>query len=211
MNRKPDPEPGPACCECVDHARRRSVGLLLATGLVAALADRHAAADEEKPEKKAEPEKAPPQPGDEFVFAKGASKGKTVAVADLATVGTLLEVWAKDPASGAVRSKSRLNRVLLLRLDPASLDEATAKRSAEGIVAYSGFCTHAGCFIENYRPEEKVIFCHCHSSMFDPATSAKVVGGPAKAPLAALPVRIGDGKPLVAGEFEGKLGVPKAT
>lgn len=155
------------------------------------------------------PTKMPPQSGDEFVFAKGERKGQTVTVADLSTDGTLLEVWAKDPTDGTVRSKSRLNRVLLLRLDPATLDEATAKRASEGIVAYSGFCTHAGCFVESYRPVEQVISCHCHGSMFDPAAGAKVVGGPARAPLAALPVKIADGRPVVAGEFQGKLGAPK--
>ena len=47
--------------------------------------------------------------------------------------------------------------------------------------------------------------------MFDPTASAKVVGGPAKQPLAGLPVKIADGKVVVAGEFEGKVGAPKPT
>jgi Rieske Fe-S protein len=205
MDRTAKPEAGPTQCGCVDQNRRRSVGLLLATGLTAVLPNRQGEAADPKPDR------APPQAGDEFVFAKGAKKGQTVTVADLADNGTLLEVWPKDPASDVVRSKSRLNRVLLLRLDPATLDPNTAKRAAEGIVAYSAFCTHAGCFIENYRPEEKVIFCHCHSSMFDPAASAKVTGGPAKTPLAGLPLKIADGKPVVAGAFQGKLGMPKTT
>jgi Rieske Fe-S protein len=97
-----------------------------------------------------------------------------------------------------------------LRLDQASLDEKTAARAAEGIVAYSGFCTHAGCFIEQYRPQEQAIFCHCHNSMFNPRANGKVIGGPAKAPLAGLPVKIDGDKLLVAGTFQGKLGVPKA-
>ena len=143
------------------------------------------------------------------MFAKGEKKGETVTVADLTQVGTIFECWAKDPANGTVRSGNRLNRILLMHLDPAALDEATTKRAAEGMVAYSGFCTHAGCFIENLRPEDDVIYCHCHGSMFDPKAGAKVVGGPAKGPLAGLPVKIVDGKLIVAGPFEGKLGIAK--
>lgn len=214
MDLSKDPDDIATCCcwtdlkksaNSIDHRKRESLGLLLASGLAAMFCGRGAEAAD------APPEKQPPQIGDEFVFAKGDKKGEVVTVADLANDGTILETWSKDPASGTVRSKSRLNRVLLLRLDPSSFDPTTAKRAAEGIVAYSGFCTHAGCFIENYRPEEKVIFCHCHSSMFDPADNGKVVGGPAKAPLAALPLKISDGKPVVAGSFEGKLGAPKQS
>jgi Rieske Fe-S protein len=176
----------------------------LATGLAAVLPERGAAAADPAAAKK------PPQPGDEFVFVKGAKKGQTVTVADLAETGTLLEAWPKDPATDTVRNRSRLNRVLLLRLDPGNLDERTAERAAEGIVAYSAFCTHAGCFIERLLPEDQVIFCHCHDSRFDPRASGRVVGGPAKAPLAGLPIEVKDGLVLVAGEFQGKLGVPKA-
>lgn len=199
-----DRELRPAPCDCVDRERRLSVGLILATGLAAVLPVQGAEAAD------AAAAKAPPQAGDELVFAKGANKGKTVTVADLADNGKLIEAWAKDPASDTVRSKSRLNRIILLRLDPAGLNEATTSRSADGIVAYSGFCTHAGCFVENYRPAEQVIFCHCHSSLFDPKDNGKVVGGPAKIPLAGLPVKIEDGRLLVAGEFQGKVGAPKA-
>lgn len=199
-----EPEKHRERCGCVDRERRRSVGLILATGLAAIVPEREGEAAD------AAAAKAPPQAGDEFVFAKGVDKGKTITPANLAQNGTLIEAWSKDAGTGTIRSKSRLNRVLLLRLDSASLDEATAKRAADGIVAYSGFCTHAGCFIESYRPTEQVIFCHCHASLFDPRASAKVTGGPAKAPLAGLPLKIEDGKLLVAGEFQGRVGAPKA-
>ena len=149
---------GAACCGCVDSERRRSLGLLLAGGAAATLIGRQAWADDGGVQAPAAGDaKSPPRAGDEIVFAKGERKGGTVTVADLATVGTILECWAKDPASGTVRSGSRLNRILVMHLDPAGLDEATTKRAAEGMVAYSGFCTHAGCFIENLRPEDDVI------------------------------------------------------
>ena len=46
--------------------------------------------------------------------------------------------------------------------------------------------------------------------MFDPKVGAKVVGGPAKGPLAGLPIKLEGDKLVVAGPFEGKLGVAKA-
>lgn len=193
------------CCPAAgmpaDAGRRRTVGLLVATGVAAALGPADAEA--------ADPKKERPQPGDELVHASGARKGETVTPADLAD-GKAVGAWAKDPASGTVRNGSRLNRVLLVRVEPEGLDEKTGKRLAEGgILAYSGFCTHAGCAIENFKPEEQVIVCHCHSSVFDPRANGKVVSGPAKRSLAGLPLKVEGQKLIVAGEFEGKVGVPK--
>lgn len=185
-----------------DPGRRRAVGLLVVSGLAASLPERGAAAD---------PAKARPQPGDELVHAAGGRKGQPVSPADLSGEEPFAGAWAKDPASGKVRSGNRLNRVLLVRIDPKGADPKTSARAAEGgIVAYSGFCTHAGCAIEHFRPEEQVIFCHCHSSVFDPRANGKVVSGPARRPLAGLPLKVEGGRILVAGEFEGKLGPPKA-
>ena len=202
MAKKTEVEAGPACRGRVDRGRRQSVGLLLATGLVAALPGRGAGATEDLA-----PSKMPPQPGDELVFVKGDRRYEAITVADLAGPDTVLEAWPKDPATGTVRRRSRLNRVLLLRLDPASLDEATAAQGIDGILAYSAFCTHAGCFIENYRTEEQAIYCHCHNSMFDPRTNGKVVGGPAQAPLAHLPIKLDGEKLLVDGTFQGHVGI----
>ena len=46
-----------------------------------------------------------------------------------------------DPAAHTVRNGSRLNQVLLVWFDPASLDEETRPHTAEGIVAYSAICS----------------------------------------------------------------------
>ena len=63
-----------------------------------------------------------PQEGDRFVFAEGEHKGTEVKPSDLPLDGPQAFAWPKDPKSGVVRDGSRLNQVLLLRLDPASLD-----------------------------------------------------------------------------------------
>ena len=194
----------------VDHDRRRTVvGILVAGGLAAALVPgQEAAADDDD----AAAAKKRPQPGDELVHAAGERKGQPVTPAEVGQgKGKAVGAWAKDPATGTVRSGSRLNRVILVRIDPEGVDEKTKKRVAEGgIVAYSGFCTHAGCAIENFKPEEQLIICHCHSSVFDPRANGKAVSGPAKRSLAGLPVKVEGDRIVVAGEFEGRLGPPKA-
>ena len=192
-------------CGCVDTDRRGAVRLIVAAGVAAAARARPARADD------ADPSTLPPQPGDVLVQAAIEHKGEPIRPADVTGGAKLLAAWAKDPASGSLRSYSRLYRILLLRLDPHSLDDATAQHAADGgIVAYSDFCTHAGCFIEDFRVQEGAIYCHCHGSMFDPKIGAKVVGGPARRPLAALPIRADRDRLVVAGPFVGPLGMPKA-
>ena len=78
--------------------------------------------------------------------------------------------WAMAPETKLVRSGSRLNRILLLRLEPDALMEATRTRAAEGVVAYSAICTHTGCDVGRYLAEEQQLYCECHQSKFDPRT-----------------------------------------
>ena len=118
-----------------------------------------------------------------------------------------LLAWPKDPASGAVRDGSRLNQILLLRLDPESLDAETSARAAGGVVAYSATCTHAQCPVTEWRQEAGILRCPCHGSEFDPRAGGRVVGGPALRRLPPLPLRLSaDGGLEVAQSFLGKIG-----
>ena len=125
---------------------------------------------------------------------------------DVPPSGKLTMAWPLDPTDDTVRDGSRLNKVLLLRLDPESLDPVTRDRAAEGVVAYSAICTHAGCDVIDWHPESQRLECPCHNSQFDPAAAAKVVGGPAPRSLPALPLRITDGRLVVAKPFIGRAG-----
>src|ERR1700688_3608635 len=69
-----------------------------------------------------------PKPGDLFVFADGDREGEAIAPADIPPGGPQIMAWPMDPATKVVRDGSRLNQVLLLRLDPEELDEATRPR-----------------------------------------------------------------------------------
>ena len=106
--------------------------------------------------------------------------------------------------------------LVLVRL-PASTLRLPAKLKgydANGIVAYSKICTHAGCAISMYRsplfqPDEPkpALVCPCHYSTFDPATGGTVLFGPAGRPLPMLPLEIDPRGHLRArGSFDGPVG-----
>jgi Rieske Fe-S protein len=155
-----------------------------------------------------QPERArPPERGDHFVFVMGDRGGETIAPPDIPLGGPQIPAWPKDAKAQVVRNGSPFNQVLLLRLDPHELDEATAARSADGILAYSSLCAHAGCPVTGWVKDHgtTVLKCYCHLSEYDPRRGAKVVSGPALHPLAALPVAIVDGTLTVTGKFIGNL------
>ena len=149
---------------------------------------------------------APPQENDVLVHAFGDDAGNVIAVDALAVDSKQVFAWAMDPVTGVVRNGTRLNQVVLVRVDPARMSGETAARSIDGLVAYSGVCSHTGCDVTDWNSEFNRFQCPCHESQFDPADGARVVGGPAPWQLAALPLKDIDGKVGVAGEFEGRVG-----
>ena len=154
-----------------------------------------------------DPRNARPQAGDRLVFADGEQKGKPIKIDAMTVGGPPLTAMPQDAASGTVRDGSRLNQVLLVRLDPARLQGETQARAAQGVVAYSAVCTHAGCDGFAWTPEKQMYKCPCHDSEFDPADAARVTGGPATRRLPALPLKIADGFVTVAGAFTARVGV----
>jgi Rieske Fe-S protein len=117
--------------------------------------------------------------------------------------------WAMDPAGRIVRSGSRLNQLLLVRFDPAKMAPETRARAAAGVLAYTAICTHNGCDIDDWLATEQLLSCSCHSSAFDPKDGARVVDGPAPRGLPALPLKIGDGRLVVAMPFTAPVGYEK--
>jgi thiosulfate dehydrogenase [quinone] large subunit len=53
-------------------------------------------------------------------------------------------------------------------------------------VAYSAICTHLGCLVMFARAFRRIV-CPCHHAIFDPYHNARVVAGPARGPLPAIP------------------------
>jgi Rieske Fe-S protein len=191
-----------------DPTRRAFITTALATGACLTAAPGPAAAEEDQPGKDERPQKA-----DLLVVSEGEHEGEIIKPEDLKPGGPPVRAWPKDPKTSVVRDGSRLNEVLVVRLDPAELDDETRARSADGIVAYSGVCTHAGCpvtaWLKAAEGDKDVFKCLCHNSEFDPRQGAQVVFGPAPRRLAALPLAMSDGSLTVAAKFVRKVGSPQ--
>jgi rieske iron-sulfur protein len=182
-----------------DIDRRAALRLALGAGL-ALCASCPAAAQT------ADPRTQRPRPDDRFVRAGGERGGQAVVLDDVRAGGPPLMVYPVDPASGVVRDGSRLNQVLLVRLAPDELDEPSRARSADGVVAYSGVCTHAGCDVTLWQAEIRRFRCPCHESEFDPRDHGRVVGGPAPRRLPQLPVKLVEGVIVASGGFTSRPG-----
>jgi thiosulfate dehydrogenase [quinone] large subunit len=109
-----------------------------------------------------------------------------------------LRVAAAGTARGAAKQaglwlgnvKNLARNAAVSYTDPKTGDPAVLVHLTDGrYVAYDVVCTHAGCTVP-YDPARKLFVCPCHGAKYDPAQGARVVGGPAPAPLAKLPVRV---------------------
>jgi Rieske Fe-S protein len=194
----------PEVCACVEQTRRELLlGALATTACLGCSAPARAGEDAPGSDER-------PQKGDLLVFSEGDSEGKLIKAADLTLGGPPLHAWPQDPKTSVVRSGSRLNELLIIKLDPAELDEQTKARAVDGILAYSAICAHAGCpvtaWVKSDVGDKDVFKCVCHNSEYDPREGAKVVFGPAPRRLAALPLALADGSLSVAGGFIGKVG-----
>ncbi len=177
--------------------RRRVLRALCAVGLALPMASRAQGASGAA---------SPPAENDQLVFAFGERAGEAIVPDDLALGAEQVFAYPMDPLTGEVRNGTRLNQLVLVHVDPEGLSEQTRARAVDGIVAYSGVCTHTGCDITDWDTSSNRFQCPCHESQFDPSDGARVVGGPAPWQLAALPLKLVDGLLAVAGEFEGRVG-----
>lgn len=189
----------PQGCSCFGHPLERRAALKAALGFVLGLNFVHPAAAQDA-------KSVRPQPGDLLVFEDGERASEVITPADLALGGPRVKALPMEPRTKVVRDGSRLNKVLLIRLDPDSLAEETRARSADGIVAYSGVCTHQGCDVTAWQEETQTFWCPCHDTRFDPRDGGRVAAGPAPKRLAALPLKLADGVLTVAARFTGPVG-----
>ena len=154
----------------------------------------------------AEPADERPKEGDHLVATNAASPDG-LSPNDISAP---VIAWPVDPEARIIRNGSRLNKVLLVRLDPATLAGATRERAADGVVAYSAICPHAGCEVDGWIDEQKILECPCHNSKYNPREGAAIIEGPTTRGLAALPLKVVDGKLVVARPFIGRLGIAPA-
>jgi rieske iron-sulfur protein len=182
------------CSECAHRINRRRVLMNIGVGsLGLGLMPRALLAQ-------ADPAAAPPQEGD-FLTGVSDESHKPVRAQDVALGATPTHVYPVSQ-DGVVRNQNRFNELLLLRLDPSTLNAATLAVGADGVLAFSAICPHAGCTINEYIASQNVLSCDCHSSQFDPRDAGKVVGGPAARPLPPLDLKLIKGNLAVAKTFE---------
>jgi len=186
----------PSCQRGTARIARRSA---LELGLCVALAPRLAWAQ-------SEPSRERPKESDLLVAVGSAATPEPLKPDDLPLGAKPTMAWPMDPQTNTVRNGSRLNKVLLLRLNPEGFDSETKEHAAEGVVAYSAVCTHTGCDVINWHPDLQLLECPCHNSLYNPKEGAKVVGGPSPRRLPALPLRTAEGRLVVAKPFTGRAG-----
>jgi len=193
-----------AAVPCSDPTRRALLLTALA-GCACLAATEPSVAEDDQPGSNERPQKS-----DTLVFSEGDRAGEVIKPEDLKPGGPPVRAWPKDPKTSVIRKGSRLNEVLVVKLDPAELDDDTRPRSADGIVAFSIICSHTGCPVTGWVKQasgDKMVFkCACHNSEYDPRESAKVLFGPAPRRLAALPLAIAGDALTVAATFVGKVG-----
>lgn len=115
--------------------------------------------------------------------------GQLVRATDLAVEG-VLTVFPEGQTDQAD------SQTVLIRVDPTQL--ASQEGTAEGLIAYSKICTHAGCPVGLYRVATHDLFCPCHQSTFDVLDGAKPIAGPATRRLPQLPIEVDDEGYIVA-------------
>ena len=152
------------------------------------------------------PNRLRPQPGDQLVFEEGPNQDALIRPELLELEKRPLSALARDPETQVLRDGSRLNRIMIMRIDPELMSARYQANVAEGVIAYSAVCTHTGCDVTNWDEGQLRMACPCHESQFDIYDGAKVVGGPAPRPLAMLPLEVVDGVVLVAAGFRGRVG-----
>lgn len=193
--------------QAVRRLSRRAVlkSVIGAAGLSLALTD----TADGTGKKKKDPRKIRPQKGDELVYPFWENDGRLITLDDIPLGGPPVLAYPRDPETQVARDRSRLNQIVVLRFVHNELSPRTQELAVDGLIAYSGVCTHTGCNISEWSEEAQHLLCPCHSSAFDPKDRARISGGPAHKPLPVLPVKIVDGKVLVAGPFTGKVGGKK--
>lgn len=147
-----------------------------------------------------DPASMPPQEGDVLVRV-GDATVKPLTVADIQREAKQVTAWSMAPTTKLVRSANRLHELLLVRVDPTVLAGDALASAADGVLAYSALCTHTGCDVSTWIPDEGILSCDCHGSEFNAREAGKVIVGPAIRALPPLPLRLNGDVLVVAKAF----------
>ena len=138
--------PCAACADspgCADNERRQLLGSIATGGLLLS----------SFPFLDAKAQEGSKQPM-HLVDADAEADFKPLRPADLAP-GKPLLVFPFDVKAGTPHNGSRLNKLVVVRLPQDQMAPETLARSASGVLAYSGICTHQGCEVKTWMAKQK--------------------------------------------------------
>lgn len=156
--------------------------------------------------KKNDPRRLPVQAGDILCYPSWEEDSGDLRLDGLAVGAAPVLAYPRDPVSGTVRERSRLNQILVLRFAPADIPASMQDYAAEGVLAYSGLCTHTACGVSEWDADNRHLLCPCHGSTFDPLQRGRRITGPAPRSLPVLPLSLDNNHLVVAGPFTAKVG-----
>lgn len=162
------------------------------------------------PKKEITPDREPIAQGDVLVYSQGPKRGQPINPAELKPGAEMIVAYPMNPESQVVKGAELKNTLLVMKLDPATLDAETAKLAAEGVVVYSGVCKHLGCVVSNWVADKQLMLCPCHGAQYDPKESGKALIVAPK-PLGQFPIKLENNRIVIAGEPTRPIGVEAAT
>ncbi|MBK9077799.1 MAG: Rieske (2Fe-2S) protein [Hyphomicrobium sp.] len=168
--------------------RRSLLSKLTAAGGAAALCCGQSFTAAAETSADAEPSGASLKAGDHFTRVGDGAGLSAIRLSDLPAGAAIMDVMPLDPATGKAREESRMNAVNLVRI--SNVPSGSPLEATQGVMAYSAICTHKGCKVNSWAPEQNRWRCFCHMSEFDVLANGEVVDGPATQPLPTIPIAI---------------------
>jgi rieske iron-sulfur protein len=136
-----------------------------------------------------------PKPGD-LLVRDGDESRTPLTPADIIADAKPTVAWAMDPDGRIVRSASRFNKLVIVRVGGGD----------DAVFANTIICTHDGCDVTEWIGDEHMLSCPCHYSKFDPKDAGRVISGPAPRALPSLPLTVADGRLVVSRPFTSRVG-----
>ncbi|GAC1307614.1 MAG: hypothetical protein NVSMB21_11830 [Vulcanimicrobiaceae bacterium] len=133
--------------------------------------------------------------------------GSVVRASDLA-VNSIVTVFPEGHVGPQFANAMTNDATVLVRVPPEEVHRSADRTgSADGLLAFSKVCTHAGCPVALYRASARQLFCPCHQSTFDVLAGGARIFGPAARGLPQLPIEIAaDGSLRALGDFPEPIG-----
>ncbi len=150
-----------------------------------------------------------PERHDLLVYTDGPRKGQDVLTVEIVADAPPITAHAKDPATGQVRESEKATVLVYRTSRPDKIAADIKGDTWNGILAYSGLCTHQGCLVSGWDAATETFVCPCHTGTFDPFTGGTNTGGAKTRDLPQIPVKDDEGKLIVSDAIMSWIGVKR--